>query len=63
MGADDTRSRTEADRDALVEATKETLEVYANLADTYDETITRQGELLESIDETLSRVRDLLSRS
>ena len=50
-----------ADRDALVEATTETLEVYANLAERYRQTIARQAELLRTAEDTLQKVRRLLS--
>ena len=57
----DARRTHEADRVALTEATTETLEVYAHLADRYDDTIARQNELLANVDETLRRVRLLLA--
>jgi hypothetical protein len=50
----------EADREALVEATNETLGVYADLAHSYDDTLARQHEILVSVDETLRRVREFL---
>lgn len=49
------------DREALVEATAETLEVYNNLASTYAATIVRQHELLDSVDGTLRKVRQILA--
>ena len=57
------RRQHEADRDALVEATAETLEVYANLASTYADTIARQSELLDNVDDTLRKVRQLLAET
>ena len=53
----------EADREALVEATNETLQVYAELATSYADTIARQNELLDTVDETLNRVRRLLAET
>lgn len=53
----------EADREALVEATYETLEVYANLAHSYDGAIARQHQLLETVEETLQKVRQILAGS
>jgi hypothetical protein len=57
------RRSCDADREALVEATSETIRVYADLASTYAATIARQSELLGSLDETLQKVRALLDRT
>ena len=57
------RRRHETDREALAEATAETLEVYANLAEGYAGTIARQSELLASVDATLRKVRQILAET
>ena len=57
------RRRHEADREALVEATSETLEVYADLAHSYSDSIARQRDLLHHVDDTLRRVRQILADS
>lgn len=54
------RRSYEADRDALVEATAETIQIYADLSSRYSDTIVRQAELIGSVDETLRKVRELL---
>ena len=57
------RRQHEADRDALVEATSETLEMYAQLAHSYADSIDRQRDLLEGVDDTLRKVRQILAES
>ena len=55
------RESHQAEREALVDATNETLAVYADLAVGYDEQIARQAALLNDVDETLARVRAILA--
>jgi hypothetical protein len=57
------RRSSQGDREALVEATTETIQVYADLAGTYAATIDRQRALLTSLDETLRKVHELLDRT
>lgn len=54
------RKAHELERQALVEATQETLSVYAGLAEEYDKSIARGHDLLDEVDDTLRRVRALL---
>ena len=57
------RKAHELERAALVEATRETLSVYAELADEYDRSIARGHDLLDEVDDTLRKVRALLESS